>query len=125
MLVREDIRQYLIFKHNPELYLKYVKKFYKNCFEVYSSSKYVEDCATGIIHDLNINDKVNSQIDHFLSTCAEQSDEDNFKLYQSLALDRAKYMQIGHYPTIISNHEQLEFRSKDELKGQLCRKLSL
>jgi hypothetical protein len=46
-------------------------------------------------------------------------------MYQALALDRAKYSQIGHYPTVILNHQQLEFRSKEEFKNALCRKLSL
>jgi hypothetical protein len=32
VLVREDIRQYLIFKESPKVYLKYVKKFFSNCF---------------------------------------------------------------------------------------------
>jgi hypothetical protein len=32
VLVREDIRQHLIFKSNPEKYLPYVSRFKKVCF---------------------------------------------------------------------------------------------
>jgi hypothetical protein len=58
------------------------------------------------MHDLDIDTSINSKIDSFLLNCAENDDE-NFKIYQKLALDRAKYQQIGHYPTVILNHQQL------------------
>lgn len=77
------------------------------------------------MHDLDIDTSINTQIDNFLSTCQEQNDDENFRIYQALSLDRAKYTQIGHYPTVILNHQQIEFRNKDELRNILCRKLSL
>lgn len=79
----------------------------------------------GIIHELDIDSGINHEIDSFLQTCEDQADTNNFKIYKALSLDRAKYTQIGHYPTTILNHEQLEFKNPEELKGLLCRRLGL
>ncbi len=40
VLVREDIRQYFIYKQSPEKFLAYTKAFYKKCFDNYLSTKY-------------------------------------------------------------------------------------
>lgn len=78
-----------------------------------------------MMNSLDIDADINRQIDDFLSACKVQDEDSNFKLYQAMSLDRAKYMTIGHYPAFILNHEQVEFRTKEELKISLCRKLGL
>lgn len=84
-----------------------MKKFFDKCYDSYVKNQFTEDCSLGIIHELNIDDGINHEIDNFLQTCEDQSDLNNFKIYKALSLDRAKYTQIGHYPTTILNHEQL------------------
>lgn len=81
-----------------------MKKFYKNCFPKYAETKYVEDCANGLLHDLEMDEPINDKIDSFLYSCSDKEDAESSALFGSLMLDRNKYKQIGHYPTFILNH---------------------
>lgn len=126
VLVREDIRQHLIFEDHPSKFLSYVTTFEQQCLANYISTKYVEDCSTSIMQNLDLpEDDINNKIDFFLSSCDARDGESIYQLYQDLTIDRNKYRQIGHYPTVILNHQQLDFKNKNELKSLLCRKLSL
>lgn len=108
MLVREDIRQHLIFEDHPSKFLSYVATFEQQCLANYISTKYVEDCSTSIMQNLDLpEDDINNKIDFFLSSCDARDGESIYQLYQDLTIDRNKYRQIGHYPTVILNHQQV------------------
>lgn len=69
MLVREDIRQYLIFQEHPDKYLEYVSRFYEKCFEKYEESKHADDCAHGIVSQMDLSENINKNLDTFLTEC--------------------------------------------------------
>lgn len=112
MLVREDIRQMLLFNDNPEIYLSYVLQFHRSCLESYLVSQYAEDCADRVLGGLDVSSgNLSQRIDSFLLTCGAGSE--GIGLYEQMTLDRKKAAKIGHYPTVFVNHE--------EVSGKLCR----
>ena len=73
MLVREDIRQHLIFEDNQTNFLRYMREFKQSCFEEYSKNLYSDDCAQSILHKLDIPDLYTAKIDDFLIVCSGKS----------------------------------------------------
>lgn len=75
MLVREDIRQMLLFNDNPEIYLFYAMRFKSACLTSYIETNYAEDCSAQILEGFEVNSASLSQrIDSFLTTCGEDSE---------------------------------------------------
>jgi hypothetical protein len=106
VLIREDIRQSLIFKDAKDIFLIYIRLFRERCLENYIRTNNAEDCANVILNGLNISaSEISRRIDNFLETCG--GDGESLRLYQQFTLDEAKLRLLRHYPTIVLNHEQV------------------
>ena len=71
MVVREDIRNWLVYKLVPEKFLTYMRVFKQKCLDNYIETKYAENCASRILPDFGIDPLVlNQKIDEFLLNCA-------------------------------------------------------
>lgn len=107
MVVREDIRQALIFKDFPEKYLVYARHFKEKCLARYLETTYAEDCSAMVLEEMGIvPSSINDRVVGFLEQCSLGGVE-SLKLYEQMVLDRGMMGTIGHYPTIFLDHEEV------------------
>lgn len=52
--MKEDIRQKVIFRDYNGKYLPYIQGFTANCLKDFQKNFYVEDCASSLMMNLNI-----------------------------------------------------------------------
>ena len=70
IVVREDIRQMLIFSKYSDKFLYYMRLFNQKCLAKFIKEKTSEGCASSIMSKLQIDaTEINSKIDSFLSNC--------------------------------------------------------
>jgi hypothetical protein len=69
-LIKEDLRQKLIFKHYPEKYLRYIKAFTDKCLDNYLAEKYAEECSKTQMVNLEIDpSEINKKIENLETKC--------------------------------------------------------
>jgi hypothetical protein len=70
-VVKEDIRQKIIFKTETKKYLQYIFEFSNRCLAQFQKNYFIEDCATNILITLEINyTQLQQKIDNFMSQCS-------------------------------------------------------
>lgn len=74
VLIREDIRQWLIFRQYRSRYFDYMDCFSKNCLPKNSVMDWsVEECANSMMTRNHIDSvSLNKQLDDFMDTCADR-----------------------------------------------------
>jgi hypothetical protein len=104
VLVKEDLRQLLIFKQYPTRYLDYLRLFQTNCLQTYQRTKYAEDCSASIMDTLEIDSySIATAVDAFLEKCEESPAKSD--LYNSLDRDRKAFASYGRFPLLLINKE--------------------
>ena len=109
VVVREDIRGWLVFKDFPDKFLIYMRVFQQKCLDNYIESKYAENCASKILSDLGVDAlSISQKIDEFLLNCAGQdATDESMTIFEGMMLDRTKMEHVSRYPIFILNHEQV------------------
>lgn len=81
-MVREDIRQTIIFKDHPDKFLAYVRHFKEKCLANYIVTNFAEDCASRVLLELDIEPSgISERVDNFLLECS-QGEGEPIQLYE-------------------------------------------
>ena len=106
VVVREDIRNWMVYQLAPEKFLTYMRVFKQKCLDNYIETKYAENCASRILPDLGIEPlELNQKIDEFLLSCAgTDATPQSREIFEAMLLDRTKMAHVSRYPIIIFNH---------------------
>ena len=69
-LVKEDIRQKIIFAQYKNSFLTYMLAFKKQCFDDFKEKNYAEACADSIMNANSLPArKIQNEVDSFTGTC--------------------------------------------------------